>query len=435
MKPGFQITPARGGKSGLGVLLAKDLRRARRNPLPFLIHLTVPLVITALLGLVFGGGGGGTSSGPGKIKFAIVDEDDSVVTQFLRGAVNQGRAAERLQPVFLDRTNGLAQVTGNELSAVIIIPAGFTRNYLTASAPVTIELVKNPAQSIYPAVIEELLGALETGLNALSRNFADELTLWSRVFDRPGGPDFRVVADQIVKTGEKIEAIGGFVNPPRVSYEKETRDEETSAKGPGFNLFAFLLPGLAGMFLLFLAEVSVRDVYREIRLRTFERFCTLPQSIRLFVGGKVAVAVVILLLGAAIMLGGGGLILRIDWRAPAAMALVGASYALFAVGFMMLLASIAQTEGRADALGNVVAMALGLVGGCAFPADALPTFMREHLTPLMPPNWFVEAIRGLQSGADAAWPWAAVKLAVFGVALAIIAAWVLERKLRTGVRA
>ncbi|HOC00415.1 MAG TPA: hypothetical protein PKM43_16920 [Verrucomicrobiota bacterium] len=128
MKPGFQITPARGGKSGLGVLLAKDLRRARRNPLPFLIHLTVPLVITALLGLVFGGGGGGTSSGPGKIKFAIVDEDDSVVTQFLRGAVNQGRAAERLQPVFLDRTNGLAQVTGNELSAVIIIPAGFTRN-------------------------------------------------------------------------------------------------------------------------------------------------------------------------------------------------------------------------------------------------------------------------------------------------------------------
>ncbi len=418
----------------LGILLAKDLLRACRNPLPFLIHLTVPLVITALLGLVFGGGGG-SSSGPGKIKFAIVDEDDSVVTQFLRGAVNQGQAAERLQPVFLDRTNALAQVTGNELSAVIIIPAGFTHDYLTTSAPVTLELVKNPAHAIYPAVIEELLGALVTALNALSRDFADELTTWSRVFDRPGGPDFRVVADQIVKTGEKIEAIGTFVNPPRISYEKETRDEETAARGPGFNLFAFLLPGLAGMFLLFLAEASVRDVYREIRVGTFERFCTLPQSVRLFVSGKVAVAIVILLLGTALMLGGGGLIFRIDWRAPAAMALVAASYALFAVGFMLLLAAVAQTEGRADALGNVIAMALGLVGGCAFPADALPTFMREHLTPLMPPNWFVEAIRGLQSGADASWPWAVIKLAVFGVVLAGLAAWVLERKLRKGVRA
>ena len=34
----------------LGVLLAKDLRRARRNPVADLLHLAIPLVITALLG-------------------------------------------------------------------------------------------------------------------------------------------------------------------------------------------------------------------------------------------------------------------------------------------------------------------------------------------------------------------------------------------------
>lgn len=419
----------------LGVLLAKDLRRAQRNPLAYLIHLGMPLVITALLGLVFAGVGGEGEGALGTIRFAIVDEDDSPVTGFLRGAVNQGRAAERLQPVFLDRSNALVQVTANQLSAAVIIPAGFTRSYLTAAGPVTLHLVKNPAQSIHPAVLEELLGVLVTGLNAVARNFADELATWNAVFERPGGTDFRAVADQIVKTGEKIEALAAFLNPPRITYEKETRATPAAGQGPGFNLFAFLLPGLAAMFLLFLAEVAVRDVYREIRIGTFQRFCTLPHQLGVFVGGKAVVALVILLVGSVILLGGGGMVFRIAWRAPLEMALVAIGYALFAVGFMMLLAAFAQNERRADAVGNVTAMALGLVGGCAFPAESLPTFMREHLTPLMPPNWFVEAIRGLQFRDEAAWAQATFSLAALGIVLVGVAAWLLGHKLRQGVRA
>jgi ABC-2 type transport system permease protein len=420
--------------NALGVLVTKDLRRARRNPLEYLIHLAMPLVITALLGLVFGRQGG-DEAGLGRIKFAIVDEDDSAVTRLLRGAVNQGQAAERLQPVFLDRTNALAQVTANQLSAALIIPAGFARAYLTAAGPVTLELVKNPAESIHPAVLEELLGALVTGLNALARDLAGELRTWSEVLERPEGADFRAVADQLVRTGEKIEALQGYLNPPRITYQKETRAAETGRQAPGFNLFAYLLPGLAGMFLLFLAEVAVRDVYREIRARTFERFCTLPQSVRVFVTGKALMALAIVSAGAAIILGGGGVIFRITWTAPLPTALVALSYVGFAVGLMLLLAAFAQNERRADAVGNAVAMALGLVGGCAFPADTLPTFLREHVTPLMPPNWFAEAIRGLQSGDGPAWADAAGALVGLGVLLAGVAAWVLERKLRKGVRA
>src|SRR5271165_1121909 len=85
----------------LHVLLAKDLRRAWRNPLPWLINLIVPLAMTALLGLVFGGSSGGTALG--RIRFAVVDEDKSVLSDFLRGAANQNKAGEHLEPVFLER--------------------------------------------------------------------------------------------------------------------------------------------------------------------------------------------------------------------------------------------------------------------------------------------------------------------------------------------
>ena len=91
----------------LRVLLAKDLRRALRNPLPWLINLIVPLAMTALVGLVFGGHS--DSGALGRIRFAVVDEDKTVLSDFLRGAANQGEGGKYLEPVFMEREDGVAR--------------------------------------------------------------------------------------------------------------------------------------------------------------------------------------------------------------------------------------------------------------------------------------------------------------------------------------
>src|SRR5208282_4733304 len=164
----------------LRVLLAKDLRRAARNPLPWLINLMLPLAMTALLGLVFGGKS--DTGALGRIRFAVVDEDKSALSDFLRGAANQREGGKYLEPVFLEREEAMRQVNADKLSAVLIIPTNFTRNYLLARQPVSLELIKNPAESIHPAVLEELLGCVVTALNAISRNFGSELPDWEAVF-------------------------------------------------------------------------------------------------------------------------------------------------------------------------------------------------------------------------------------------------------------
>ncbi|MGC3958756.1 MAG: hypothetical protein QM813_12695 [Verrucomicrobiota bacterium] len=80
----------------LRILLAKDLCRARRNPLPLLINLLIPLVVTALIGLTFGGKS--DSGALGRIRFALVDEDKTILTDFLSGAANQREGASILNP-------------------------------------------------------------------------------------------------------------------------------------------------------------------------------------------------------------------------------------------------------------------------------------------------------------------------------------------------
>src|SRR5260221_8182227 len=197
----------------LRVLLAKDLRRAWRNPLPWLINLIVPLAMTALIGLVFGGKSDGGALG--RIRFAVVDEDKSVLTRMLPGAANQEEGRKYLEPVFMDRAAALREVNGNKISAVLIIPAHFTSNYLTAREPVSLELIKNPAESVHPAVLEELLGAVVTALNAISRNFNSEFPALQAAFE--GDVDYHKTALLVERVGEKLKTAGKFINPPLVS--------------------------------------------------------------------------------------------------------------------------------------------------------------------------------------------------------------------------
>src|SRR3954469_4257779 len=110
----------------LRLLLAKDLLRAWRNPLPWLINLALPLCITALVGLAFGGKS--DSGALGRIRFAVVDEDDSLLSGFLRGASNQGEAGKSLEPVLMGRDQAMQEILQNHISAILIIPTNFTRN-------------------------------------------------------------------------------------------------------------------------------------------------------------------------------------------------------------------------------------------------------------------------------------------------------------------
>jgi ABC-2 type transport system permease protein len=417
----------------LRLLLAKDLRRVWRNPTPWLVHLAMPLLITALIGLAFGRGASG--SGFGRIRLAIVDEDDSLLTRLLQGALSQRDAGEYLEPVVLKRPEAMRQIGENELSAVIVIPAGFTRDYVSGERQVTLELIKNPAQAFHPAIVEEILAAGVTVLNAVARPLQGEFPAWRATLEREGGPDPRAIGDLIERAGDRFGAARDYLFPPLVGYEQETLAAPAKERRPAWSVFAVLLPGLAAMFLLFLADNAIRDLYREERFRTFERFRTAREGLFVFVISKVALALTILFLSSVIMLGGGAWLFRIRWEHPGLLALLVGAYAFFAAGFMALLAALAGKERRADLFNTVTGMALGLMGGCMFPPEQLPGFLRHYITPYLPTRWFVAAAQSLQFGGDGwSWPWVCLALGGAGVGLMALAAALFRCRFERGIR-
>lgn len=413
----------------LGILLAKDLRRVVRNPWPWLIHLAVPLTITALLGLAFGRGGTAGAE-LGRIRFGLVDEDDSTLSRLLRGGLGQGEGGRYLEPVVLDRATALARLQADDLAAVVVLPPHFTRDYLTGRAPVTLELIKNPARSIQPAVLEELLGALVTGLNALAHNLGSEFPAWRAVLEE--GADYRRVADLILRTGEKLDTLRRYLDPPLIGYSREVRPGEAKA-GVAPNLFGYLLAGLGAMFLLFQANMAMGDLYREVAGRTFARYHTLHARLSPFLAAKGVFVGGMVLAGAAILWGGGSRLFGLRWQHPGALTLLTLGYAVFAAGYTALFAALVTEARAAETLSNLVAMALGLAGGCAFPPQSLPAFLREQVTPWLPTAWLAQGIRELEFGnAPVDWPLILLRLVGLGAGLLGLAAWWFRRRFARG---
>ncbi|HTI99881.1 MAG TPA: ABC transporter permease [Dongiaceae bacterium] len=427
----------------LRILLAKDLRRARRNPFPWVIYLIIPLAVTALLGLALGGNS--QDSALGRIRFAVVDEDQSFLTRMLAAAGNRGGTNRNFEPVFLSRPAALELVNANKISAVLIVPAHFTSQYLSGRDPVRVELIKNPAESLHPAVLEELLGATVTGLNALSRNFLVEVPALEEVL--AGRGDAEAVGRLADRAGNKLLMAEKMINPPLVWYtggnfgaKPEAVAAGTPPAGPvpdagRSGMFAYLLSGMAAMFLLFLGQNGMTDLHRELRLRTFERCQTLREAAGWFVFSKICFTVVMLLICSGILFGGGGLMFHIHWRHPGALLALSAGYAVFVAALFAVLVALVPDERRAGVLNNLAGMALGLAGGCAFPPEHLPDFVRAHLTPWLPSNWFATAARELQStGVTPTWPQVTVELLVVALLLTLLAAWLFRRRFQKGLR-
>jgi len=193
---------------------------------------------------------------------------------------------------------------------------------------------------------------------------------------------------------------------------------------------------MSSMFLLFLADGAMRDIYKEQRICTLDRLRSINNHLTLFICSKMLFAAFVVVLGGLILFVGGGWAFGIEWKHPLKILVLLLTFALGGTGINALLVALARNEKRSDMLGGVLMMSISMVGGSAFQVEALPGFIRNYLSPWMPNYWFIQAFQNVefQSG-NTSWIISSLKLGSLGLICMFLSAWILQKFYSKGVRA
>jgi ABC-2 type transport system permease protein len=206
-----------------------------------------------------------------------------------------------------------------------------------------------------------------------------------------------------------------------------------STEARGFRSLTVAQYASAGELILFvflIALVSAGELVDTRRLGISRRMLVSPATPRQVVVGEGLNRFLTAALQALVIAGVTALVFQLSWGNPIGVGLVISAFALVSVGAGLLMGTIARTTEQATSLGPVVGIALGMLGGCMWPLEVVPSQLRTigHLTPHA---WALDAlIRLMGEGggpADVVGP--VSMLVAFAVLLVPIAAWRLKHSI------
>ena len=147
-------------------LVRKDFKRDFKRPWSILLFASLPVIMTGIIALVFGGRRDSVSVPT--IHVAVLDQDKDLLPHMLRYLVAQEDAAEKLQLHFVEnRDEGLRLLEKRKVSAFVVLPDKMTERLLKGQFN-AIELYENPAERYLPKVVRHGVSLLAVGLSGVA---------------------------------------------------------------------------------------------------------------------------------------------------------------------------------------------------------------------------------------------------------------------------
>lgn len=384
-------------------MVRKDLLRRVRAPLSPLLVLAFPLIFAAIIALTFGGGDNEVPV----VRLLLEDRDDGLVGDFVTSAFGRPEAAKYFQVSKVEPgEDGLARLEAEDASALLRLPADLTENLLDAK-PVTLELVRNPAQSILPEVAEQVTVLLADALSSAASLLREPLNELRPFIEGDGdqGPSETEVAAISVSVQRILTGAGDYLFPPvvtleTVQLERSGEAQATGAAGSGSlgaTLFLLILPGVSIFALFTLGDQGMRDLLTEGRKHTLQRQLSGPVGATTVVVAKALSTATVAALGILLIApfaayaryaaGASGFDL-------AGVLLLSLTVLMAATGFPALIYGLMKSERQGSTLGSLLYLAMAFSGGSLIPLDNLPRALRA-ISPVSPFYWGTEGYKEL----------------------------------------
>ena len=363
--------------------------------------LVIPVLLTLVLGLSFGGFGGG----PTRLRVDLIDLDQSDMSARLSDELHAANDALALCPLDndaddycqleeapLDLERAIERARQGTTRALIVIPAGYATAletfqranidyYSTSDA-----MIPGPVLQTLKVVLQRVNSAsLTTGVAAaLLDNLTGALAL-PALSETARADSMRALylrAQQ--KLTEQPVPIGFTETHPAAiaSY---------AASANGFNQSA---PGMGSMYVMFTVLGGMAALLRERRQWTLQRLIALPLSRAQILGSKIGAFfvrgmiqyLIIFAVGAAAGMNFGG--------NPLGLLTVMVAFVLCITALTFALAPRITSESQANGIVLLLSLSLAPLGGAWWPLEIVPEFMQTigHLSPVA---WAMDGFQDL----------------------------------------
>jgi len=348
------------------VIFRCDFKRRLKNPLGIVLMMLIPLVMTLLVGLVFGRG---EERNLPVIKVLMVDEDEGFMSELVSRGLRQDTLAAfmDLQPV--EAAEGKRMMDEGEASAMIIIPKGFTDDFLNGT-PTSIRIVKNPSEAFLPMIVEEIVKTMTVVLDGAGRVFSGPLQEIRSVFTSGAWPEAERIKRILDRSRDGVLLAGDYVKGEIIAYGSET-EAGAEEGGGGLNIYAYVLPGALILGLLFISEITLRDLVREKDSGTLHRIMTAPLRAAHVVAGKVMVTFCVTALTCVVIFVIAVIGFGVDLGRPLPLIVHFVGVILMCTGLMSFFYGFISSERTADAVMSVVIIVMALFGGSMVPFEQM----------------------------------------------------------------
>jgi len=335
------------------IIAVEELRRVVRDRIGLAFVVVLPVVIMVIIGATIG-------AAPRHTAIGVVDLDGSEDAERLIEALDD--------PDLLDvsRYDDVAtlerDIRTRLISGGVAIPRGYGEVTGSTGEPATVRLLSDRTQSTSVSV-----GTIVT--NVVARQAA-HLGAADFVSSEVGGTPQENL-DRVRSVEERVSVVG--VQVDTVGRESLEADSQ----------YAYTAPSNLVLFTFINTVTGAAALVESRRLGVTRRMLAAPVSVTSIVVGQGLSRFGIALLQSLLILGIGAVMFGVSWGDPVAVGVLAVLFAVLASSAGLLVATLAEDPDKVPAIAIPVSIALAMLGGCMWPLEVVPSWVRTlgHFTP------------------------------------------------------
>lgn len=382
----------------------KDMLRSYRSAIGLVFMFVVPLLVTGLFFLMFGGqaDSGGFDLPRTRVVIANMDRNAprlqagsknipgdiraNTLSELVVAVLQSEEMAELVEVATVDDELIAHQaVDSQQYDVAVIIPEGFSRRFADLNKKTEIEFYQDPTLTLGPQVVRSILSQFMDNLSGVK--IAIDVAL-----DELVASDYHLIGEVIQQYLQASSMRGDDLSAELL--DEQNPHPTQGEKSPLTNIITPIMGGMMVFYAFYTGTASAQSILREEEERTLPRLFTTPTSMSTILGGKflavfltVAIQIIVLLIVAR-------LIFQVHWGAIDSLFMFALGVVISASSFGIFVNSFMKNTKQGGVVFGAVLTISGMLGMISIFMLNSPAAARlgNSVSLLVPQGW---AARGL----------------------------------------